>query len=605
MKRMTWVSALCTLGLAGGVWAQGPPDGYRVRIGPADRAPSDDPLAPAAEDEAPDGEPDPADEADAPPAEPMETPIRDARPDAPTAESPDPRARQAKRKARRTRPKRRAPRWDRAQTVTPLEAAHRLEATPGEAIEFARPLTFRHDSLKMTPDAAPALAEVVDYLQASPEIRLVLIEGHSDATGSLRYNQRLSEARAAAVRKALVARGVAPERLVAYGYGETRPAAPDREANRRVVFRVIEGDREALVRRVATEWGQVALVDGAGAIEIADSPESNADRALEPPSTPRHAASTPRSGDPSADPRRPAGAFALHIAPPAAAPEPPAVTSAAMAPAAPTSSDGPALPDDALSWRALEARSQIGEGHDIRTDRAGWALLRLPDLSRLWLGPDTRVRLSKLFHDRANGKTYLSLRIRRGTVRAMLNPLERSISRSLIALPGGSLEGMAADFEVQIDHDGTGRLRVDRGRLDAAGGGAASRAIYAGQAVRMGVGDGAPRAQLPPPSVVSPRNGRFERPPPLVWKPVAEAAGYVVEVAEDVDFHRPVLRARTMTPRFEPRVLGPDRDHFWRVRAVSREGLPGSASRVHAFRTAPRRETPPAAARLDVPDGAR
>lgn len=603
MKRMTWAAALCALGLTGGAWAQSPPDGYRVRIGPADRAPSEDPLAPPPDDSRTDGEPDEVE--GAPSTSPVDAPDpnEDAQRDEHTA--PASGAAEAGRRTRRARPKRRALRWDRGETVTPLEAAHRLEATPGEAIEFAHPLTFRHDSVEMTPNAAPALAEIVDYLQASPEIRLVLIEGHSDATGALRYNQRLSEARAAAVREALVTRGVAPERLVAYGYGETRPAAPDREANRRVVFRVIEGDRKALVRRVATEWGQVALVDGRGAVEVADSPESNADRALEPESAHRRDAPASQSADrsagpPTPDPRRPDGAFALHIAPPAAAPTPQPVTPVAI-----SRSGGPDLPDDALSWRAFEARSQIGEGHDIRTDRSGWALLRLPDLSRLWLGPGTRVRLSKLFHDRANGKTYVSLRVRRGTVRAMLNPLERSISRSLIALPGGSLEAVAADFEIQLDHDATGRLRVDRGRLDAAGGGAASRAIYAGQVVGLGVGDGAPRAQLPPPSVVSPRNGRFGRAPPLVWQPVADAAGYIVEVAEDVDFHRPVLRARTTPPRFEPRVLTPDREHYWRVRAVSREGLPGAASRVHAFRTAPRRGTPPAAARLDVPDGAR
>lgn len=49
------------------------------------------------------------------------------------------------------------------------------------------------------------------------------IEGHTDHIGSSASNQALSEQRAFAVRTALVARGIAADRLTARGYGESRP----------------------------------------------------------------------------------------------------------------------------------------------------------------------------------------------------------------------------------------------------------------------------------------------------------------------------------------------------------------------------------------------
>jgi OOP family OmpA-OmpF porin len=69
--------------------------------------------------------------------------------------------------------------------------------------------------------------------------RLLRVEGHTDDRGDEAANQALSERRAAAVRAALIAEGIAPERIVAVGYGESRPAAPnatpaDRARNRRV-----------------------------------------------------------------------------------------------------------------------------------------------------------------------------------------------------------------------------------------------------------------------------------------------------------------------------------------------------------------------------------
>lgn len=85
------------------------------------------------------------------------------------------------------------------------------------------------------------LDEVANTLRAHPELVRIEIGGHTDPSGSTAVNMRLSRDRAGAVAQALIDRGVAPERLVARGYGPTRPQASNDTAegkakNRRVEF---------------------------------------------------------------------------------------------------------------------------------------------------------------------------------------------------------------------------------------------------------------------------------------------------------------------------------------------------------------------------------
>jgi outer membrane protein OmpA-like peptidoglycan-associated protein len=86
---------------------------------------------------------------------------------------------------------------------------------------------------------------VVSALLAAGSVVRVEVQGHTDATGDPAYNLALSEARANAVRRALIERGVPAELLSARGYGPQRPvgdnATPEgRRQNRRVAFEVLE-----------------------------------------------------------------------------------------------------------------------------------------------------------------------------------------------------------------------------------------------------------------------------------------------------------------------------------------------------------------------------
>ena len=75
--------------------------------------------------------------------------------------------------------------------------------------------------------------------------RKILIEGHTDSTGKLALNMKLSELRAESVRAVFVEQGVAADRIETHGFGPTKPVgnnktASGRSQNRRVEI-VIQG----------------------------------------------------------------------------------------------------------------------------------------------------------------------------------------------------------------------------------------------------------------------------------------------------------------------------------------------------------------------------
>ncbi|WP_425334827.1 OmpA family protein [Myxococcus stipitatus] len=99
------------------------------------------------------------------------------------------------------------------------------------------------------PKSYGLLAQVSSILKANPQMERVRIEGHTDDQGSDASNLDLSQRRAANVRVFLVKAGIAPERLEAVGYGETKPVdtnttAQGRENNRRVEFNVVKTAEE-------------------------------------------------------------------------------------------------------------------------------------------------------------------------------------------------------------------------------------------------------------------------------------------------------------------------------------------------------------------------
>jgi len=118
------------------------------------------------------------------------------------------------------------------------EPAPREESKPSS---LALPVQFSFDSADILPAAKSQLDALAEGIRLLPADKSIAIEGHTDAAGSDDYNEKLSQRRAQAVKRYLVAQhGIEPARLRAIGMGEYRtlegrdPQAPE---NRRVQFR--------------------------------------------------------------------------------------------------------------------------------------------------------------------------------------------------------------------------------------------------------------------------------------------------------------------------------------------------------------------------------
>jgi outer membrane protein OmpA-like peptidoglycan-associated protein len=100
-------------------------------------------------------------------------------------------------------------------------------------------VNFETGKAELTPDSETILNGVAESLVANDSIR-VQVTGHTDNTGSLAVNRRLSLARARAVRDYLVSKGVAEDRLTARGMGPDQPIASNRTAEGRAQNRRVE-----------------------------------------------------------------------------------------------------------------------------------------------------------------------------------------------------------------------------------------------------------------------------------------------------------------------------------------------------------------------------
>jgi len=106
---------------------------------------------------------------------------------------------------------------------------------------------FGESTLKHTVDPVSddLLTEVRDAILNHPEIEQVEVQGHTDNVGKDEVNRQLAQERADAVRFWLIQRGIPAKKLLAKGYGSSKPIADNgtdegRQQNRRVQFLIIE-----------------------------------------------------------------------------------------------------------------------------------------------------------------------------------------------------------------------------------------------------------------------------------------------------------------------------------------------------------------------------
>jgi outer membrane protein OmpA-like peptidoglycan-associated protein len=115
-----------------------------------------------------------------------------------------------------------------------------LEAGAGIVLQNIFFETKRYD---LKPESEFELGEVVSLLKENPTLK-IQISGHTDNVGQDKDNLVLSNARAISVINYLISRGISPARLVAKGYGATKPIADNateagRAKNRRTELTII------------------------------------------------------------------------------------------------------------------------------------------------------------------------------------------------------------------------------------------------------------------------------------------------------------------------------------------------------------------------------
>ncbi|MFT3713643.1 MAG: OmpA family protein [Archangium sp.] len=111
----------------------------------------------------------------------------------------------------------------------------------GNRLKLPQPILFETGKASLKPESDAMLELVKGYLEQKSYISTLRIEVHSDNQGNAEANQKLTEARAAAVFTALVKKGIDCKRLIAVGFGSTKPVAdnstPEGKAqNRRTDF---------------------------------------------------------------------------------------------------------------------------------------------------------------------------------------------------------------------------------------------------------------------------------------------------------------------------------------------------------------------------------
>ena len=118
-----------------------------------------------------------------------------------------------------------------------IQASEMFDALNKEGF-IALYINFETGKAEIKAESQKIIDQIVQMLKDNPDLK-INIEGHTDNVGSVESNQTLSEKRAEAVMKAIIAMGIESGRLSSKGWGQTKPIADNkteegRSKNRRV-----------------------------------------------------------------------------------------------------------------------------------------------------------------------------------------------------------------------------------------------------------------------------------------------------------------------------------------------------------------------------------
>jgi OOP family OmpA-OmpF porin len=124
-----------------------------------------------------------------------------------------------------------------------------------QKINFSADALFDFDKADLRPEGQAMLEDLTRVLQGAT-YEVILAIGHADRIGSTNYNQKLSVRRAETVKKYLVEKGIAPNRIYAEGKGETQPLTKPAECrmkNRKALIACLQPDRRVDVEVSGTK----------------------------------------------------------------------------------------------------------------------------------------------------------------------------------------------------------------------------------------------------------------------------------------------------------------------------------------------------------------
>ena len=119
-----------------------------------------------------------------------------------------------------------------AKEISQIPGAEVKRVGEGINVTFESGVLFGVDQSDLSPSAQTKIKNLAEVFQKYPD-QYILIEGHTDSTGSAEHNMELSERRAKSVAAYLEAQNVSAAKIKTAWYGETQPKYPnDTEANR-------------------------------------------------------------------------------------------------------------------------------------------------------------------------------------------------------------------------------------------------------------------------------------------------------------------------------------------------------------------------------------
>lgn len=109
----------------------------------------------------------------------------------------------------------------------------------GVRVTFDSNILFPTNSSYLTDQAKEDIKGLVDEIKKQGPVKIV-IEGHTDKTGTPEYNKWLSDKRAVSVKNLAVSLGLPAESIQTKGYGDTKPVADNKTPEGRAKNRRVE-----------------------------------------------------------------------------------------------------------------------------------------------------------------------------------------------------------------------------------------------------------------------------------------------------------------------------------------------------------------------------